>query len=455
MIRQTTKSQKSNGVKEMKIAIIGAGYVGTTTSVAFADSGHHVQVVEKNKNILTKLKQAILPFYETGLEELLQNYLQEGTLAFKSDIKEAISFSDLIFITVGTPPLEDGSANLTYVEEVARLIGQSMDSYKGIVIKSTVPIGTGEKLELMIQEELEKRNCSFSFDVISNPEFLREGKALQDAKNPDRIIVGCKTQMARDLMTKLYQGSHAPLLFTTLREAEMIKYASNAFLATKISFINELARLCDQLGANVSEVAKGMGMDHRIGRDFLQAGIGFGGSCFPKDIKALLSMASESKTPLPILQAVAMTNHTQIEWFIEKVKGKLGQLSGKRVAVLGLTFKPDTDDIREAISLKLIDSLLKDKALVSAYDPMGMPKVKEVFPTVLYKSTPIEAMNEADAILIVTEWREIVGADWKEAKNHVTNPFVFDGRNALNVAEMEALGYYYEGVGTGGHHGGS
>jgi UDPglucose 6-dehydrogenase len=435
----------------MKIAIIGAGYVGTTTSVAFADSGHHVQVVEKNKDILIKLRQGTLPFYEKGLEELLKKYIKEEKLSFKSELNEAINSSDLIFITVGTPPLEDGSANLSYVEEVARLIGKAMDSYKGIAIKSTVPVGTGEKIERMIQEELNERKCSFSFDLISNPEFLREGKALQDAKNPDRIIVGCKSKRARALMTKLYQDSHAPLFFTTIREAEMIKYASNAFLATKISFVNELARLCDQLGANVSQVAKGMGMDHRIGSEFLRAGIGFGGSCFPKDIKALLSMAAEKKTPLPILQAVSITNQIQINWFIDKVQQKLGPLSGKRIAILGLTFKPDTDDIREAISLKLIETLLENEAVVSAFDPMGVPHVKKLFPFVHYGATPLEALKDTDAILIVTEWKEIIGMDWKEAKNHVHEPFVFDGRNALNAGEMEALGYYYEGVGTGGN----
>jgi UDPglucose 6-dehydrogenase len=435
----------------MKIAIIGAGYVGTTTSVAFADSGHDVQVAEKNQDILNKLRQSTLPFYEKGLKELLQTYIKKGTLSFKSDIKEAINSSNLIFITVGTPSLEDGSANLSYVEEVAREIGKVMDSYKGIVIKSTVPVGTGEKIEDIIQEKLKERNCSFSFDLISNPEFLREGKALQDARNPDRIIVGCKTQRARDLMTKVYQDSQAPLLFTTIRESEMIKYASNAFLATKISFINELARLCDQFGANVDQVAKGMGMDHRIGPEFLRAGIGFGGSCFPKDIKALIAMAQEKNTALPLLQAVSMTNQIQIVWFLNKVQQKLGLLSGKRIAVLGLTFKPDTDDIREAISLKLVEALLANQAIVSVYDPMGMPQVKERFPSVFYGSTPMDALKDADAILIVTEWIEIIGIDWKEAKTHVNQPFVFDGRNVLDAAKMQTLGYYYEGVGTGGH----
>lgn len=434
----------------MKIAIIGAGYVGTTTSVAFADSGHDVQVVEKNEAVLTQLNQGILPFYEKGLEDLLKKYVNKGTLTFKSNLKEAVNTSDLVFITVGTPPLENGSADLTFVEEVAKEIGRGMDDYKGIVIKSTVPVGTSERIESLIRGELKERHCSFTFDLISNPEFLREGKALEDAKKPDRIVVGCKTQKAQDLINELYQDIKAPILFTTAREAEMIKYASNAFLATKISFINELARLCDQLGADVTQVRIGMGLDHRIGPEFLRAGIGFGGSCFPKDLKAILSMAAERKTELPILNAVSNTNKIQLAWFLTKVKQKLKALSGKRIAVLGLTFKPDTDDIREAVSLKLIESLLEAKAIVSAYDPMGMPNVKKQFPDVNYESTPIEAIKEADAILLVTEWKEIVEMDWDAAKNAVNHPIVFDGRNALNRTELEKLGFYYEGVGTGG-----
>ncbi|WP_261794252.1 UDP-glucose dehydrogenase family protein [Bacillus smithii] len=435
-------------VNLMNIAVIGAGYVGTTTSVAFANYGHKVYVIENDQEKLKKLKKSILPFYEEGMEELLKKLIAGGNLLFFQNIEEVIDQVEILFITVGTPSLPNGEADLSYVEEAARQIGKLMNEYKAIVIKSTVPIGTGDKIHKIIKAELKKRNKEISFDLISNPEFLREGKALQDALYPERIVIGCETEKAEKVMKDLYKEINSPVVFTTIKDAEMIKYASNAFLATKISFINELARLCDKIGANVIQVAKGMGLDSRIGPHFLQAGIGYGGSCFPKDIKALLALASAKKTPLQILQAVSDVNQTQALWFMEKVEKALGSLSGKRIAVLGLTFKPQTDDIREASSLKIIQYLIENHSYISAYDPQGTEHVKKIYPNVHYTQTPFEALKGADAVLIVTEWKEIVEIDWKKAKNVLSQPYVFDGRNCLNSSALKKLGYHYEGVGT-------
>ncbi|MEC5189710.1 UDPglucose 6-dehydrogenase [Geobacillus thermodenitrificans] len=382
------------------------------------------------------------------MEELLKKLIANGNLLFFHQIEEVIDQCEILFITVGTPSLPNGEADLSYVEEAARQIGRWMNEYKAIVIKSTVPVGTGDKINKIIKSELKKRNREISFDLISNPEFLREGKALQDALYPERIVIGCETEKAQKLMKDLYKEINAPILFTTIKDAEMIKYASNAFLATKISFINELARLCDKIGVNVIQVAKGMGLDSRIGPQFLQAGIGYGGSCFPKDIKALLALASAEKIPLQILQAVSDVNETQVQWFMEKVKRALGSLSGKRIAVLGLTFKPQTDDIREATSLKIIHYLIQNNSYITAYDPQGTEHVKKIYPTIHYVKTPLEALKEADAVIIVTDWKEIIEIDWQKAKNILSQPFVFDGRNCLNPSAMLKLGYHYEGVGT-------
>ena len=431
----------------MNIAVIGTGYVGTTTSVALGLSGHNVFAIDHDAEKVKKLKQGNLPFYEEGIEELLKNLSSNGKLSFTTQLDECIDKCSILFITVGTPSLLDGQADLSYVEEVARKIGNLMNEYKVIVIKSTVPVGTSTKIKKIILNELTKRNLKISYDLISNPEFLREGKALYDTLHPDRIVIGCETKEAQKIMKQLYENASSNILFTTPIDAEMIKYASNAFLATKISFINEMARFCERIGANVNEVAKGMGMDSRIGPQFLHAGIGYGGSCFPKDISALLALASENNIPLNILQTVSLVNQTQTEWFLEKVKKALGKLSGKRIAILGLTFKPQTDDIREAPSLRIIENLLQNTAFITAYDPQGIEHVKKIYPSIDYTSNPLEALKEADAVLIVTEWKEIIDIDWKAAINIVSAPLVFDGRNVLNASVMKQLGYHYVGVG--------
>ncbi|WP_335871218.1 UDP-glucose dehydrogenase family protein [Bacillus sp. 2205SS5-2] len=431
----------------MKITVIGAGYVGTTTSVSFAHYGHVVTVVEKDEHKMKKLLKSELPFYEEGLEDELKMQLNRQLLNITNNLAASIRSSEIIMITVGTPATPEGGANLTYVEEVAREIGKWIDSYKVIVTRSTVPVGTGDKLKLIIQEELAKRNENVPFDVVSNPEFLREGKALQDSLQPERIVIGSDSTKAQQKMKELYEDVGTFILFTSIRDAEMIKYASNAFLATKISFINELARLCELTGTSVNQVATGMGLDSRIGKQFLQAGIGYGGSCFPKDLKALMALAQEKKTALTILQAVSEVNETQAIWFLEKVKESLGTLENKHIALLGLSFKPGTDDIREATSLKIIKSLLDQKSSVTAFDPQANHHINSLFPNVDCVTSPLEAVRGADAVLLLTEWPEIVDMDWKKVKRLVHQPLLFDGRNALDPSQMKNLGFTYTGVG--------
>jgi UDPglucose 6-dehydrogenase len=431
----------------MNIAVVGTGYVGATTCVAFALSGHHVIGVDIDSRKVEVLNRGRLPFYEEGIEAEMPALLLDGRLRFTVDLREAVRESEVIFLTVGTPMGADGSADLSFVEGAARAIGQALDGYKVIVNKSTVPVGTAERVRSWIAGELARRGVDMSFDVVSNPEFLREGRALHDALHPDRVVIGCEGQRARSVMEQLYRQSPAPVLFTGLRDAELTKYAANAFLATKISFVNELARLCERTGARIDEVARGMGLDPRIGASFLGAGVGYGGSCFPKDVQALCKTAEDEGVPLTILDAVAEVNHTQPKWFVELAARELGGLQGKRLALLGLTFKPDTDDIREAPSLKLIPLLQQQGAVLSAYDPKGMAAVQRVHEHVQYAQTPEEALDGADAVLLVTEWREFLELDWCRMLGRLRTPCILDGRNALDGERLQRLGYRYLGVG--------
>ncbi len=435
----------------MNIAVIGAGYVGMTTSVAFAAYGHHVVVVEHDEEKVKMLSQGYLPFYEAGMEEMMKQQLKLGQLSFTTSIKKSLKQAEFVFITVGTPSLPSGEANLSYVDQVAQSIGTYIEDYKIIIMKSTVPVGTGKKVQEIIFSQLQKRNEDIPFDLVSNPEFLREGRALKDALQPDRIIIGCENDRAKMKMNTLYNDFQSQILFTALNDAEMIKYASNTFLATKISFVNELARLCEKLNVDITNVAKGMGLDKRIGQDFLQAGIGFGGSCFPKDIKALLAFSAANYVPFQILQAVQSVNDSQVEWFMTNVKNTLGELTNKHIAILGLTFKPETDDIREASSQRVIEYLIQNRAIVSAYDPKGMDQIKRIFPMIDYAQTPIDAIEGADAIILVTEWKELIDLDWEGVKLKLNKPIIFDGRNALDRKRLVDLGYTYIGVGVKGN----
>jgi UDPglucose 6-dehydrogenase len=429
----------------MNVAVIGMGYVGTTMSVALCLDEHQVLGIEKDKKKIQSFERGNLPIYEEGLEDKLRELLASKQISFSQKIS-SINSCSVVMIAVGTPASEDGRADLTYVKKVASQIGKHMTSDKMIVIKSTVPVGTGDMVKRIIEQELYMRGVDIRFEVISNPEFLREGRALEDARNPERVVIGCSSLSAKKAMEELYRSFAKKLYFTTVRNSEMIKYASNAFLATKISFVNELARLAEKVGVDIKDVTKGMGMDSRIGNQFLQAGIGYGGSCFPKDTDALLQIGKDAGVDFTLLQAVKKVNDSQVEWFLNKVEATLETLEDKKIAVLGLTFKPRTDDIRESPAIRILDFLLQKKVKVSAYDPKGIPAMQRIFPEVSYYADPLEAVDQANAIILATEWPEIVGMDWEMALRKVANPILFDGRNAVNSNILSGWDHYGVGV---------
>lgn len=431
----------------MNIAVIGTGYVGITTAASLGELGHHVIGVDIDTEKIKKLSQGILPIYEPGVEPLIQEQLRAGTLSFTTSIQEALGASEIIFIAVGTPSLPNGEPNLEYVKAAAEEIGKCVDSYKVIVDKSTVPIGTADWVKNLITQGIAARGLRIEVDVVSNPEFLQEGKALNDARNPDRIVIGCNSDAAKDKMLKLYEKVNAPVFVTTPRNAEMIKYASNAFLATKISFINEIARLCDHLSVDVTEVAKGMGLDKRIGPHFLQAGVGYGGSCFPKDVAALYSMGKQAGLEMSILRDVQEINNSQPDWLIRQMAKRMDGLQGKRIALLGLSFKPETDDLREAPSLKLIPLLLGAGASIAAYDPIVSQSVKDRFPEVIMAANAYQSAKGADAVLLCTEWKEFLDLDWEKVKENMRGNHIIDARNALSISKLKQLEFDYWGVG--------
>ncbi|MFD2371712.1 UDP-glucose dehydrogenase family protein [Brevibacillus sp. GCM10020057] len=426
----------------MKVAVIGTGYVGVTTAVSLAMNGHEVLGIDLVKAKVDQLRMGKSPIYEPGLEAALAAMLAQGTLNFTTDIADAQD-AEILFVCVGTPESADGTADLSYLQgavaDIAKL-QQASPRSRVIVIKSTVPVGTGDR----IAEQLRDFK---GVHVASNPEFLREGSALQDALQPSRIVVGTDHPDAAAALEQLYEGVAAPRVATTRANAELIKYASNAFLATRISFMNELARLCAALGTDIVTVAQGMGLDSRIGPEFLRAGVGYGGSCFPKDTIALLQLARHHGIPLTILEQVREVNATQPAWFLGQLQKRLGELRGKTIAVLGLAFKPDTDDIREAPALKVLDALQRAEAHVTAYDPIAMPAVRALFPRVHYTATAAEAFQGAHAALLITEWKECVRLDWQEVKAAMAAPVLFDGRNAWPAKELKEAGFDYTGVG--------
>jgi len=433
----------------MNITVIGTGYVGLTTAVSLAMQGHLVTGVDVDKDKIALLKQGICPIYEPGLAENLARLLEQESLQFVISGENGASVrADVIFICVGTPSDANGHADLAYLNQVVddlQLQLQKDRKEKVLVIKSTVPVGTTDQVAQLFHGQRHVH-------VVSNPEFLREGNALEDALAPNRIVIGADSPFAFDTMDRLYAEVSAPVIRTSRANAEMIKYASNAFLATRISFMNELARLCEKVGAEVTVVAKGMGLDSRIGPEFLRAGLGYGGSCFPKDTLALLQLAKEHQMDLSILQSVIAVNNSQPEWFVHKLVETFSTLQNKTFALLGVTFKPDTDDIREAPSLKLMHSLLAKGALVTAYDPIAVEKAKALLPAeVRFATTPYEAVEGADAVLLVTEWKECVEADWAKIRLLVKQPYIFDGRNVLPRATLKRLGFQYSGVGILGH----
>jgi UDPglucose 6-dehydrogenase len=429
----------------VNICIVGSGYVGLVTGACFADLGNNVVCVDNDLSKIAKLKNGVMPIYEPGLEELVARNVKEGRLAFSSKTADGVRGSEVIFIAVGTPPKESGEADLTFVEHVSRDIALSMRSYKLVVEKSTVPVHTGEWVERTIRAFNRK---NIKFDVASNPEFLREGSAIKDFMNPDRIVIGVKSERARDILTGLYKPLKAPIIVTDIRAAELIKHASNSFLAMKISFINSIANICDRTGADVSEVARGIGLDRRIGDKFLDAGIGFGGFCFPKDLAAFIHIAEKIGYDFGILKEVRRVNDEQKLVPVKKIEELIWNLPDKTVGVLGLSFKPDTDDLRCAPALDIIAALIARGVRVRAYDPASMAKAKAILKKgVRFCSDAYEAARGSDCLVIATEWNEFKELDLKKVKKLMRRPVIIDGRNIYNPAEVKRLGFVYTGMG--------
>ena len=430
----------------MKICVVGTGYVGLVTGACLADFGMQVVCVDKLADKIEALERCEIPIYEPGLATLVRHNLEAGRLSFTTELAPAIEAAAAIFIAVGTPSLPDGSADLTFVQEVAESIGDHLNGYKVIVTKSTVPIGTGQ----MIEETVRGRAGDHPFAVVSNPEFLREGSAIEDFMRPDRVVIGCRDPRAEEIMLEIYsplRRARVPFVTTSVESAELIKYASNGFLAVKISFINETARLCEALGANVETVARGMGLDQRIGPKFLHAGPGFGGSCFPKDTRALSRMAREQGFEFQIIDAVLDVNRATRERMVDKVRGALGGLEGRTVAQLGLSFKPETDDIRKSPALFVLDGLLAGGAAVRAFDPAAMDGCRESYPTVEFCGDPYEAAEGAEALVICTEWNQFRALELDRLRRRMRQPLIVDLRNIYDPRRVAAAGLRYVSVG--------
>ncbi len=436
----------------MKLAVVGTGYVGLVTGACMAETGVAVNCIDIDENKIEKLKEGIIPIYEPGLTEIVENNIKRERLYFTTSLKEGIQGCDAVFIAVGTPPDEDGSADLQYVLGVAREVGKYMQDYLVVVTKSTVPVGTSMKVKKVLQKELEKRDADIPFDVASNPEFLKEGSAVKDFLYPDRIVVGIESERAEKIMRRLYKpfvlNGH-PILFMDIFSSEMTKYAANAMLATKISFMNDVAALCEMVGADVNSVRKGIGSDPRIGNRFIYPGTGYGGSCFPKDVKALAKTGEELGHRLEILEAVENVNDRQKSVLVKKIKKHFNNdLKGKRIALWGLAFKPQTDDMREAPSLVIIDKLLQEGAEVVGYDPVAMDEARRILGNKIeLASCEYEALKNADALLLITEWAEFRTPDFEKIGNALKNKLLFDGRNIYDPEEMKELGFTYYSVG--------
>ena len=438
----------------MKIAVVGTGYVGLVTGTCFSEMGAHVTCVDVDQRKIEALNKGIIPIYEPGLETLVHKNAKKGRLRFSTRLEDVLNDVDIVFSAVGTPPDEDGSADLKYVLEVARTIGKNLNHYVVVVTKSTVPVGTARKVKEVIEDELNKRGVNIQFDVASNPEFLKEGNAVKDFMSPDRVVVGVESERARKLMARLYKPFMIVsdrLIFTDIPSAEMIKYAANSMLATRISFMNDIANLCELVGADVNMVRKGIGSDTRIGKKFLYAGCGYGGSCFPKDVKALIKTASDLGYPMRVLQAVEEVNADQKLVLYRKLVNYYGseeQLQGKTVALWGLAFKPETDDMREAPSLVLINLLLKAGATIRVYDPVAMDECRRrIGDSVTYASDMYDAADGADALMLVTEWKEFRMPNMDTLKNKMQGRLILDGRNILDADELRQAGFEYHCIG--------
>lgn len=431
----------------MKICCIGCGYVGLVAATCLSDMGNDVICIDVDKNKINNLKKGIIPIYEPGLKDMLDRNTREKRIAFSTKIKEGIQNSEVIFIAVGTPPDVNNCADISAIISVAKNIGQYMNGYKVIVNKSTAPVGTLEKIGKVIKSFQNKR---IKYDLVSNPEFMREGEAIKDFTNPDRIVIGLQSEKAKRIMTSIYSGlarTDKPIMFTDIRSAELIKYASNAMLATRISFMNEMAQLCEKVGGDIKAIAKGIGLDSRIGPRFLQAGAGYGGSCFPKDVKALAEIMKANGIEAKILTAVDEVNELQKRSLIEKIKKLVPVLKGKNIAIWGLAFKPKTDDMREAPSILIIQQLQELGAKIKAFDPEAQETAKKILQDVTYCDDPYFAVKGCDALVIVTEWNEFRDLDLKKVKRLIKHPNIIDGRNIYEPYEMEKLGFNYICVG--------
>ena len=435
----------------MNIAIVGTGYVGLVSGTCFAEMGAHVTCVDVDAQKIEKLKNGIMPIYEPGLEEMVKRNVECERLQFTTDLTEVLDDVEVVFSAVGTPPDEDGSADLKYVLAVARQFGQHINKYTILVTKSTVPVGTAKKVKAAIQAELDKRGVQVPFDVASNPEFLKEGAAIKDFMSPDRVVVGTESEKAQEVMTRLYRPlmlQNFRVIFMDIPSAEMTKYAANAMLATRISFMNDIANLCERVGANVDNVRRGIGTDTRIGKKFLYAGCGYGGSCFPKDVKALMHTGIDNGYHMEVIEAVERVNEKQKSIVYDKIIKMAGSVKGKTVAILGLAFKPETDDMREAPALVVIEKLLADGASVRVFDPIAMDECKRrIGDTVTYCKNMYDAADGADVFALMTEWRQFRMPSWNVVKKVMTGNIVVDGRNIYDRAELEEQGFVYTRIG--------
>lgn len=435
----------------MNIAIVGTGYVGLVSGTCFAEMGAHVTCVDVNKEKIEKLKNGVMPIYEPGLEELVKRNVGFERLKFTTDLTEVLDDVEVVFSAVGTPPDEDGSADLKYVLAVARQFGQNINKYTILVTKSTVPVGTAKKVKTAIQEELDKRGVDVPFDVASNPEFLKEGAAIKDFMSPDRVVVGTESDKAKEVMTRLYRPlmlQNFRVIFMDIPSAEMTKYAANAMLATRISFMNDIANLCERVGANVDSVRKGIGTDSRIGSKFLYAGCGYGGSCFPKDVKALVHTGLDNDYHMEVIEAVERVNEKQKSIVYDKIIKAVGDVKGKTIAIIGLSFKPETDDMREAPALVVIEKLLNDGASVRVFDPIAMEECKRrIGDSVTYCKNMYDAADGADVFALMTEWHQFRMPSWNVIKKVMTGNVIIDGRNIYDRKELEELGLVYSRIG--------
>ncbi len=428
----------------MRVAMIGTGYVGLVSGACFADFGHVVTCIDKDARKIDALNNGEIPIYEPGLSEMIASSRQGGRISFITSIAEGVKESAVVFIAVSTPPKPDGSADLSAVAAVSREVAESLNGYKVVVDKSTVPVKTGEKVAETIKRYSREGS---EFDVVSNPEFLREGSAIQDTFHPDRIVIGTASRRAADILVELYKPLNAPVIITDINSAEIIKHAANSFLATKISFANALARICEAAGANVEEVTRGVGLDNRVGAKFLNAGVGYGGSCFPKDVSAFVSISEELGYDFRLLKEVERINEDQIDFFFRKIKETLWILEEKKVAILGLAFKPNTDDMRSAPSVKIIRKLTAEGAKIRAYDPKAMEKAREELPDIEYCRDPYQAAEGAEALVILTEWNEFKEMDLDRLKKLLHQPIIIDGRNIYDPERMAEAGFTYRSVG--------